>query len=232
MAIALEETGLAYEHRLVDIRKGDKDDPANLAGASTGKLPVIRDLAPAACGNPKTVCESSVILTYIADKKGQPLPAHKRRRQRRQAQQWLYRQGANLGPTSGQALRFPAFALLLAPDFANTCAHNRCFRIMADHWRVLDRRLGDNRYIAGEEYSIADINYYPWIIYFDPAEAIDALPNIRQWRNLGAIKLVVRRAYRRADELKTGHLIHDKNMSVFPLEDIRRNMIVICSIMQ
>ena len=98
--------------------------------------------------------------------------------------------------------------------------------MMADHWRVLDRQLATNHYVAGDTYTIADIAIYPWIIYFNPDEGMDAFPNIKRWRDLVATRPALRRAYSRARELKTGYAMNEKDMTLFPWEDIQRNMIV------
>ena len=224
VAIAMEEMGLEYEHRLIDISKGEQHDSARLAGSPTGKLPVIRDFDPADGGEPAVVFESGAILLYLAEKTDRLLPSDPRAR--RLAIQWLFWQVGNLGPLSGQAWHFQAFAPLIAPGFDNSYARNRYYRMMADHWRVLDRQLAVNTYVAGAEYGIADIACYPWIIYFDPPEGMAAFPNIRRWRDLLAARPAVRRAYERARRLNTGYAMNDKDMTLFPWEEIQRNMIV------
>lgn len=223
IAIAMEEMGLEYEHRLIDISKGEQHDPALLAGSPTGKLPVIRDLDPDDGGEPVVVFESGAILTYLAEKTRRFLPDEPRTR--RLTLQWLFWQVGNLGPISGQAWHFHAFSSRIAPDFDNSYAHNRYFRMMADLWKVLDRQLAGHTYVAGEEYSIADIACYPWIIYFDPLEGMDAFPNIKRWRDVVAARPALRRAYQRATELKTGYAMNEQHMTLFPWEDIQRNMI-------
>ena len=223
VAIAMEEMELEYEHRLIDISKGEQHDPALLAGSPTGKLPVIRDLDPADGGEPVVVFESGAILLYLAEKTGRFLPTDEHAR--RYALQWLFWQVGNLGPLSGQAWHFHAFAPRIAPDFDNTYARSRYFRMMAELWRVLDTQLAANTYCAGEDYGIADMACYPWIIYFDPEEGMDDFPNIRRWRDLLAARPALRRAYARATELKTGYAMNEKHMTLFPWEDIQRNMI-------
>lgn len=224
IAIAMEEMGLEHEHRLIDISKGEQHDPANLAGSPTGKLPVIRDLDPADGGDPVVVFESGAILLYLAEKTGRFLPADARAR--RYALQWLFWQVGNLGPISGRAWHFHAFVPTIAPDFDNGYARSRYYRMMADYWRVLDRRLGESTYAAGKEYGVADMACYPWIIYLEPEEGMDAFPGIRRWRDLLAGRPAIGRAYRRARELETDYEMNDKDMLLLPWEDIRRDMIV------
>lgn len=212
VAIALEEMALPYEIRLVDISKGEQHDPANLAGAPTGKVPVIRDDDPADGGEPQVVFESGAILQYLADKSGMLLPADPRRRLA--AIQWLYWQVGGLGPVSGQAWHFHAFAERIAPDFDNSYARGRYFGMMAALWRTLDRQLADCGYLAGE-YSIADIACFPWISYFAPPEGMAAFPHIARWREAIAERPGVRRAYARARTLDTGYAFNEKGMSLF-----------------
>lgn len=99
--IALEELGLPYELRLVDLSQGEHKDPARLAGALHGKVPVLRDETPLDGGAAITVMESGAILQYLAEKTGRLLPDSPRGRL--EAMQWLFWQMGGLGPIGGQA---------------------------------------------------------------------------------------------------------------------------------
>ena len=224
ISIALEEMALPYELRMVDISKGEQHDPANVAGAPTGKVPVIRDNAPADGGAPLVVFESGAILQYLAEKSGRFLPAEPRARM--ETLQWLYWQIGNLGPISGQAWHFHAFAERLAPNFDNSYSRSRYFGMMSALWRVLDTRLAANEYIAGE-YSIADIACFPWIGYFDPPEGMIAFPNIERWRAAIAERPAIRDAYARARAIDTGYELNEKGMWLFPWEKVVENIIIV-----
>lgn len=220
--IAMEEMDLPYTLTPIDISKGEQSDPANIAGAITRKLPVIRDDAPVGGGAPLVVFESGAILEYLAEKGGAFLPADPRARL--ETRQWLFWQTSNLGPVTGQAWHFKAFAPLIAPDFDNSYSYTRYFKMMAALWRVMDERLADRDYLAGD-YSIADMACFPWIIYLDPLDGMAAYPNIQRWRDLVAARPAVRRTYEKAVQVKTGYAFNEKSMSLYPWEDIKKNMI-------
>lgn len=222
--IALEELGMPYRLRLIDISKGEQLDPANLAGSPTQKLPVIRDDEPADGGAARVVFESGAILLYLAEKGDMLLPLDSRARL--EAIQWLFWQVGGLGPISGQAFHFHAFAPRIAPDRDHGYSHSRYHNMMSALWRVMDGRLAQNPYLAGRDYSVADIACYPWIIYYDAQEGIDAYPNILRWRDAVAERPGVRRAYARIGEVKTGYVFNDeKKVAFYPWEGVIRNMI-------
>lgn len=223
IVIALEEMDLDYRINLIDISKGEQRDPTNLAGSPTGKIPVIRDNDPADGGEPEVLFESAAILMYLSEKTGKLMPTEPRAR--RVAMQWLIWQAANLGPISGQAWHFFAFAPLLAPDFDNSYSHSRYFKMMSELWTVMDQRLSVVPYLAGE-YSLADIACYPWIIYFDPLEGMDAYPNIKAWRDRVMERPAVRRSYAKIAQIKTGYVfLPDRKVAVYPWDDVAKNMI-------
>ena len=222
--IALEEMGLRYTLQQIDISKGEQHDPAKLAGSPTRKLPVIRDNAPADGGAPLVVFESGAILEYLADKSDMFLP--KARRQRLEAMQWLFWQVGNLGPVSGQAWHFHAFAPRLAADFDNSYAYKRYHNMMSDLWRVMDQRLATTPYLAGD-YSIADMACYPWVIYYAAQEGMDAYPHIQRWRDAVAARPSVRRVYALLAEVKTGYAFNaEKSVSYYDWEGVAKNMII------
>lgn len=223
--IALEEMDLDYRILLIDISKGEQLDPTNVAGSPTGKLPVIRDHDPADGGEPQLVFESGAILQYLAEKTGRFLPAAARARM--EAIQWLYWQVGGLGPISGQAWHFHAFAPRIAPDFDNSYAFSRYHNMMSKFWRVLDNELAKKPFIAGE-YSVADMACYPWVIYYPAQEGMEAYPNIMRWRDKIAVRPAVQRCYRRASEQQTGYEFNkEKQVAYYDWEGVRRTMITV-----
>ena len=221
--IALEEMDISYNINLIDISTGEQHDPAKMAGSPTGKLPVIRDNAPSDGGQPQVVFESGAILQYLAGKTGRFLPAESRRQL--EVLQWLFWQVGNLGPVSGQAWHFHAFAGRIAPDFDNTYSRSRYFNMMSALWRVMDKRLSEQAFLAGE-YSIADMACYPWIIYFEAQEGLSAYPHIQHWRDEIAARPAVLRTYKRIAALKTGYEFNaEKSVALYPWEGIVKNMI-------
>jgi GST-like protein len=171
----LEETGLAHRIVPVDIRAGDQFKPEFLAIAPNNRIPAIVDHAPAGGGEPVSLFESGAILLYLAEKTGRFIPQDIRGRA--EVLQWLFWQMGGLGPMAGQNGHFNVYAPEKVPY-----AIDRYVRETARLYGVLDKRLADREFVAGEEYSIADMAIYPWIV---PHEAhkqdLDATPNLKRW---------------------------------------------------
>jgi GST-like protein len=154
ISIALEEAELPYRLIHYDIFEGDHLTPAFGRINPNYKLPAIVDHDPPFGGGPHAVFESGAILQYIAETSGRLLPADPR--QRSVALQWLTWQVAGLGPMGGQAAHF----LRYAPE-RNAYAIDRYTRELQRLLAVLERRLGEAAYLAGDDYSIADIAVWP-----------------------------------------------------------------------
>ena len=155
--MALEELGLPYEVRWVDITRGDQFEPGFLRVNPNGKIPAIVD-HDGPGGAPVTLFESAAILLYLAEKTGALLPVDPVGRW--EAICWTVWQVANQGPGLGQATHF----LQYAPDggHVDPYAQDR-FRAEAGRvYRVLDDRLAGREYLVGDEFSIADIACFPW----------------------------------------------------------------------
>lgn len=223
VSIALEEMELPHVLHSVDLSRGDHFNPANIAGAATAKLPVIRDDEPADGGEPVVVFESGAILQYLAEKTGKLMPADPRKR--REVMQWLFWQMGGLGPIGGQLWHFMAFAPKIAPDFDNSYALNRYTNMWAALWKVMDQQLADRPYLAGD-YSIADCACFPWISYIDPREGPDHYPNVKRWRDELAARPAVREAYAKGMALDTGYGRNEKGVSLFPWEGLLQHVIV------
>lgn len=224
ISVALEE--LELEHRLipVDLSKGDHHDPAKIGGGVTGKVPVIVDHAPADGGPPRTVFESGAILTYLAEKTGRLIGNDER--SRLDVLQWLNWQVGGIGPMGGQLWHFRVFAPRVAPDFDNSYAQQRYDRMFSALWQVMNRRLGEVPFLAGD-YSIADIACFPWIAYLEPSEGIATYPNILRWRDAIAERPAVRRAYSAGSSLDTGYERAENGVSLFPWEGLLENVITV-----
>jgi GST-like protein len=154
ISIALEEVGAPYRLISYDIFEGDQHTAEFGRINPNHKLPAIVDHEPPFGGGAHAVFESGAILQYIAEKTGSLLPADPRRRS--VAIQWLTWQVANLGPMGGQAAHF----LRYAPERIDY-AVERYTNELARLTRILERRLGEAEFLAGEEYSIADIAVWP-----------------------------------------------------------------------
>ena len=175
ISIALEEIGAPYRLIQYDIFEGDHLTAAFGRINPNHKLPAIVDHDPAFGGGPHAVFESGAILQYLAEKSGQLLPTDPR--QRSVAIQWLTWQMAGLGPMGGQASHF----LRYAPeryDYAIGRYTKETQRLL----RVLEHRLGEAEYLAGDDYSIADIAVWPGrsaagVMNIDIAQ----FPNTHRW---------------------------------------------------
>ncbi|ODT86507.1 glutathione S-transferase N-terminal domain-containing protein [Phenylobacterium sp. SCN 70-31] len=156
--IMLEETGLPYRLIPYDIGKGELLTEAFRALNPNGRVPVLVDPEPPGGGDtPVTVWESAACLQYLADKTGRFLPLDPHGRYA--VLQWVAWQVASLGPNHGQAHHFTRYA----PEPIDPYARQR-FRLEAERLMyVMDRQLRDRPYVAGDDYTIADMACWPWI---------------------------------------------------------------------
>jgi GST-like protein len=173
VSIFLEEAGLPYRVHPVDISKGDQFKPEYVAINPNSKIPAIVD-EEGPEGRPLAVFESGAILIYFAEKTGRFLPQDAR--QRTVAVEWLMFQMAGVGPMFGQTHHFRRFAPEQIPY-----AIERYSKETARLYGVLDRRLGEAEFLAGE-YGIADMATYPWAARHEwQGVALDEFPNVRRW---------------------------------------------------
>jgi GST-like protein len=172
--IALEEMGLPYIAHGVDIGAGAQFDPAFLKISPNNKVPAMVD-PDGPGGKPIALFESGAMLIYLAEKTKQFLPATGA--QRYAVLQWLMFQMSSIGPMLGQAHHFRLYAPEKIP-YAIDRYTNEAKRL----YGVMDKRLGEARFLAGEEYSIADMATWPWIRYWERQGVdLNALTNVKRW---------------------------------------------------
>ena len=194
ITIFLEEAGVPYSITPVNIGKGEQFAAAFLAIAPNNRIPAIRDTAPADGGAAISVFESGAILEYLAEKTGQFIPADTRGRY--EVLQWLYWQMAGLGPMAGQNHHFVTYAPERIPY-----AMERYVKETGRLYGVLNQRLADREFVAGD-YSIADMASYPWIVpYQRQQQNLDDFPHLKRWFEAVAARPAVRRAYALAAEI-------------------------------
>jgi GSH-dependent disulfide-bond oxidoreductase len=199
----LEETGLAYRIVPVNIGTGAQFEPAFLAIAPNNRIPAIVDQRPADGGAPLSVFESGAILQYLAEKTGRLLPVELRGRV--EVLQWLIWQVANLGPMAGQNHHFARYTSQKIP-YAIERYVNETNRL----YGVLNRRLSNRAYIAGD-YSIADIATYPWIVpYENQGQRLEDFPNLKRWFERIRDRPATRRAYQKAATINTGETVTEE----------------------
>ncbi|HVF65486.1 MAG TPA: glutathione S-transferase N-terminal domain-containing protein [Casimicrobiaceae bacterium] len=187
ITIFLEETGLPYTLKPINIGKGEQFDPAFLAISPNNRIPAIVDHDPPGGGAPVSIMESGAILLYLAGKTGRYYPSDMR--ERVDVCQWLFWQMAGLGPMAGQAHHF----LHYAPEKI-AYAMDRYVRETGRLYGVMNKRLADREYVAGA-YSIADMACYPWVLPDRQQQDIGDLPHLARWKQAIAARPAVQRAY-------------------------------------
>ncbi|KQQ73188.1 glutathione S-transferase [Xanthomonas sp. Leaf131] len=195
VTLFLEEAGVDYTLKPVNIGKGDQFTPDFLQISPNNKMPVIVDHAPAGGGAPLSVFESGAILLYLAEKTGRFLPTEVH--SRLVALEWVFWQVGGLGPMSGQMAHFSFYAQEKIPY-----AIDRYNAEVRRLHRVLDQRLAGHAFVAGTEYGIADMASYPWFeVYGDLKPDYDAFPHLKRWQSAIAARPAVQRAYALKDKV-------------------------------
>lgn len=187
----LAEAGARLDYRIVpvNIGKGDQFKPDYLAFSPNNKMPAIIDHAPADGGEPISVFESGAILLYLANRSGRFFGSDTR--QKVAVNQWLMWQMAGLGPMSGQYGHFTVYAPENIPY-----AIDRYTREVQRLLGVLDTQLAKHAYVAGDDYSIADMAIHPWVNAYDKAPLdMTPYPALQRWHAEIAARPAVQRAY-------------------------------------
>ncbi len=195
ITLFLEEAGLPYALHPINIGKGEQFQPDFLRIAPNNRIPAIVDNTPADGGEPVSIFESGAILLYLAEKTGQFLSTDLR--QRVDTLQWLFWQMAGLGPMAGQNHHFTQYAPEQVPY-----AIDRYVKETARLYAVLDRRLADRAFITGDDYTIADMACYPWIVPHErQRQSLDDFPNIKRWFDVIQQRPATVRAYEIAERI-------------------------------
>lgn len=195
ITLFLEEAGLDYTIRPVNIGKGEQFEPAFLAISPNNRMPAIVDHAPRDGGAPISVFESGAILRYLADKTGRFGGSDVRTRV--VVDEWLAWQVGGLGPMTGQYGHFNVYA----PEKI-AYAIERYTKEVQRLLGVLDRRLEDRAFLAGDDYSIADMAAYPWINPYVKAPLdLGPFAQVRRWHAAIAARPATQRAYARGSEV-------------------------------
>jgi GST-like protein len=173
ISIFLEEAGLPYRAIPVDIGRGEQFEPDFLKISPNNKMPAIVD-TEGPDGKPYALFESGAILMYLAEKTGRFMPRETAARYR--VIEWLMFQMGGVGPMLGQAHHFRTYAPEPIP-YAVARYTNEAGRL----YGVLDRRLGEVEYVAGD-YSIADMAIFPWIRPYErQGQNLADFPNLKRW---------------------------------------------------
>jgi len=217
-AIMLEEVEVEYEVCIVNILEGDQFDPAFIAISPNNRIPAIVD-TDGPQGEPYTVFESGAILMYLAEKTGKLWPQDSV--ERYDVIQWLMFQMGNVGPMFGQNGYFQGYCPEDVP-LAKERYHNVCKQL----YGVMDRRLGESEYLAGSNYSIADVATFPWTM---PKQQemhridITQYPNVKRWSETVAMRPAVQRGIAvMAEDMKVGNPTQETYNNMFGAKQFKQ----------
>lgn len=205
ITIALEELGLPYEIRPVNIGAGEQFEPDFLRVSPNNRMPAILDPEPAEGGEPISVFESGAILIYLANKAGRLNGSTTA--EKVEVLQWLMWQMGGFGPMLGQAHHFRQYAGSMIGDQRQLAyGVNRYTNEAHRLYGVLDRRLVDREFVAGD-YSIADIAIWPWAVPHR-LQGVDLaeFPNVKRWFDTVAARPAVEKGRRVGEELRQQNL--------------------------
>ncbi|MEM1131336.1 MAG: glutathione binding-like protein [Pseudomonadota bacterium] len=211
VSIMLEECGLAYNVKPVNIGAGEQFAPDFLEISPNNRIPALVDHAAKGGEGPLSIFETGAILIYLAEKTGRYLPTDPAGRY--SVIQWLMWQMGGLGPMLGQHGHFALYAPEKIPY-----AIDRYRRETERLYGVLDRQLAENEHVAGAEYSIADMACFPWVQTYK-RQGIDLagdFPNVRRWYD----------ALKQRPALRRGMALGRKALNRNPQEDAeaRKNL--------
>lgn len=216
ITIMLEECGLPYTMIPVNIARGDQFKPEFLAISPNNRMPAIVD-HDGPDGRPISVFESGAILQYLGRKTGKFYPQAERARVA--VEEWLFWQMGGLGPMAGQAHHFRLYAPEKIP-YAIDRYTNECNRL----YGVMDKRLADHPYLAGDEYTIADMACYGWTSRYErQGQSLDDFPHLKRWfEMLGRRPGVQRGMAVKVEEAKTVSMQDPKVQAVLFNQRARR----------
>lgn len=207
ITIMLEEIEMPYRVVPVDIGRGAQFTKEFLAISPNNRMPAIVDDEPMGGGEPISVFESGAILQYLAEKSGKLMPSDPRGKY--EVIQWLFWQMGGLGPMAGQTHHFREYAPEKIP-YAIDRYTNEMNRLYA----VMDRRLRDREYLAGD-YSIADIASFPWVIPHKlQGQNLADFPNLKRWYEAVTARPAVQRGRAVGRELPRQNPMDDEAKKV------------------
>ena len=208
ITLFLEESGTPYTLHPVNIGKGEQFTPQFRAISPNNRIPAIVDREPVDGGEPLSVFESGAILLYLAEKTRQFIPTSLRGRTA--AIEWLAWQVGGLGPMAGQNHHFNAHAPEKIPY-----AIDRYVKETNRLYGVLNRRLAGRAFIVGDEYSIADMAAYPWIVSWQrQGQNLQDFPDLARWFESIRTRPATVRAYARAEEFKAAKVAPEESRKI------------------
>lgn len=203
VSIFCEEAGLEYDLKPINISEGDQFKEEFLAISPNNKMPAIVD-PDGPGGEAISIFESGAILIYLAEKTGKFFPQEPREKYR--TLEWLMFQMGGVGPMLGQNHHFRQYAPEKLP-YAIERYTNEAARI----YGVIDKRLGQSAYLAGDEFTIADIATWPWLTnHENQGQNLDDFPNLKVWYEGMENRPAVQKAMERGKEIAEAGLTLDE----------------------
>jgi glutathione S-transferase/GST-like protein len=205
VSIALEEMGLPYVVKPVNIGAGEQFRPEFLAISPNNRMPAIVDPDGAGDGRPLSLFESGAILQHLGRKSGKFYPQEPRARA--EVEQWLFWQVGGLGPMAGQTHHFRQYAPQVTADQRHLAYGARRYTDETHRlYGVLNKRLADREYVAGD-YSIADMAVWPWIVpWRNQGQDLEEFPHLKAWFERVGVREGVKRGHAVGDELRNSTL--------------------------
>lgn len=189
VTIFLEEAGLKYNIHPVNIGKNDQFKPDFLSIAPNNRIPALVDSDPEDKGVPINIFESAAILWYLAEKTKKFLPVTVR--EKTEVSKWLFWQMGGLGPMAGQNHHFSMYAPEKVPY-----AIERYVKETGRLYGVLNKNLENREWVSGDQYSIADMAIYPWIVpHQAQSQNLNDFPHLKRWFEKMAARPAVIKAY-------------------------------------
>ncbi len=194
VSILLEELELPYDTIMVNIGKGDQFKPDFLAISPNNRMPAIVDHDVS--GGPVPIFESGAIMFYLAEKTGRFIPADPLGR--KETLEWLFWQVGNQGPMAGQYSHFYNYAPEVEREgYSRKRYENEYYRCLS----VLETRLDGREFILGDDYSIADMICWPWVLIAKAMGlSLDDHPRVARWRQTVKERPAVQRGVARGKE--------------------------------
>ena len=200
ITIALEEMGLPYEIHPIKIGAGDQFAPDFLKIAPNNRMPAIID-PEGPDGAPVSIFESGAILQYLARKTQSFYGTTER--EKIAVEEWLMWQMGGVGPMAGQAHHFLKYAPTMDPPQELPYAQNRYRAEVGRLYGVLNTRLADTEWVAGNFFSIADMAIWPWVLGWEgQQQTLDDKPHLKRWIDATAARPAVAKARTVGDELR------------------------------
>jgi GST-like protein len=215
VTLFLEESGIPYNIKPINISKGEQFAPDFLRIAPNNRIPAIVDTLPEDGGEPISIFESGAILLYLADKTKKFIPQDLRGRN--ECLKWLFWQMGGLGPMAGQNHHFVQYAPEQLPY-----AIDRYVKETSRLYGVLNKHLSDGRdYICGD-YSIADMATYPWVVPHErQRQDLSQFPALAQWLARIQNRPATKGSYEMAKTINVAPTVDEKAKSILFGQDAK-----------